>query len=153
MELDHIHEYRDKSPEILAVAREISYVNPCGNDLASFGKTGDALVNLMFDAMGRLYFKTNQLKGGEVVRQSNVITHISADFPPSYITDGNTGTFTDQAKDLANQLGEKGIPHEITLFNKSEAKLKHGYEGDLSNPYAKENFKRMIDFINQNVTK
>ncbi|PRR84658.1 hypothetical protein [Clostridium luticellarii] len=45
----------------------------------------------------------------DIIDQSNVITYLIADFPASYISDGNDSTVDKQAKDLHNKLEKMGI--------------------------------------------
>ncbi|MBD0384727.1 hypothetical protein [Paenibacillus sedimenti] len=83
--------------------------------------------------------------------QSNVISHMISDFPPSFITDGNDATFTDQAVDLEKRMTELDITHVFNYYDRSAAKLGHGYESSLSNEYAFKNFDKMLDFIKQRI--
>jgi len=83
------------------------------------------------------------------VNQADVIQHMDANFPPTYITDGNHGTFTGQAMDLDKRMDELRIPHEFNYYSRKTAKLTHGYESTLTNPYAKENMDHMLDFLSR----
>jgi acetyl esterase/lipase len=118
-------------------------------DSTRFDKTGNFIINRLFGALGRLYFDTDNLRKSTEVEQSNVISHLISDFPPSFITDGNHGTFTDQAIDLDKRMTELAIPHVFNYYDVSEAKLGHGYESSLDNEYAKKNFAQMLAFLNQ----
>ena len=80
-----------------------------------------------------------------------MIRHMVGNFPPVFTTDGNTGTFTDQAKDLAERAAQLRIPCVLKLYDKQEAKLGHGYELG-STPQAQETIKELIDFL-QNIVK
>lgn len=114
-------------------------------------QTNDGLKNYLFNAMGRLYFETDDLMKEPSVDKSNVIQHMNSDFPPTFITDGNSGTFTEQAKDLDRRMDELDIPHRFNYYSTKTAKLKHGYESLLTNEYAKKNMEKMLDFLNSYV--
>lgn len=118
-------------------------------DANRFDKTDDALKNYLFSAFGRQYFDTDDLSKASSVDEGNVIRHLTAQFPPTYITDGNTGTFTEQAKDLDGRMESLGIPHKLNLYDRQAAKLSHGYESVLKTKYAKENFEEMVQFLNE----
>lgn len=120
-------------------------------DANRMDRTGDALTNYLFNALGRSYFDTDDLMEEPSVDQSNVIKHINSKFPPTFITDGNHATFTEQAKDLDKRMDELKIPHEFNYYNRKTAKLKHGYESLLTNQYAKENMEKMLAFLNTHV--
>ena len=61
------------------------------------------------------------------IAEANLIDHVTGDFPPTVIADGNTGTFPDQARDFADRLTRLGVAHELILPSRSEAELGHGY--------------------------
>lgn len=116
-------------------------------DASRFAETGDISVNYLFNLLGKLYFDTRHLKNDASVKQSNVITHVSPDFPPSFISDGNTGTFDEQAKDLNTRLEKIRVPKTFVYFEKNVVELKHGYEQSLDNVYAQKTFSDMIEFL------
>ncbi|WP_138419330.1 alpha/beta hydrolase [Aquibacillus sediminis] len=136
------------SPSLTKEAIKAVIFNSALLDASRFDKTGNLLKDIKFRFLGELYFDTDDLKNSDQVEQSNVITHMNSDFPPSFITDGNTATFTDQAEDLANHMTELSIPHVLNLYDKNEAELRHRYERSLNNKYAKENFEKMLKFLN-----
>jgi len=73
-------------------------------DNERFGKTNSFLTNYIFHQMGRAYFHNAPvLKGNAECIQSDVIRHVTKNYPPSYITDGNAGTFNTQAHDHGRQ--------------------------------------------------
>ena len=117
-------------------------------DPERFGKTGDLMNNWIFGMNGSAYFECRRLKGNPAVKQANVIEHMTAAFPPSFISDGNTGSFTDQNKRFAARMQELGIPHVLNLYPKKEKVLKHGFEG-FSDPYGKDNMDKMITFLHE----
>ncbi|KIL43961.1 alpha/beta hydrolase [Jeotgalibacillus soli] len=122
-------------------------------DSARFDKIGHPYGNFVFNSLGRLYFDTNDLRDSTKVEQSNVITHMVSDFPPTFITDGNTATFTDQAVDLDERMTKLDIPHEFNYYGKDVSILGHGYQSSLDNKYAKENFTKMLDFLDQHINR
>lgn len=94
-----------------------------------FGVTHDIVSDYIFYHMGRVYLKTNELKGNNALAPSNVIDNVSANFPPSFISDGNAGTFYDQARAMEARLKELGVPVKLNIFSQEEAGvLGHGFE-------------------------
>ena len=118
-------------------------------DLEQFSNTGTAYIDYIFLQCGRSYFSDGFLGNAEV-KEANVIDAISADFPPSYISDGNYATFDAQAHRLDNRMEELGISHEFTYFPRSEAKLFHGFETGTT-PQAAENLQRELRFLSTHV--
>ena len=58
---------------------------------------------------------------------ANVIDHATSDFPPSFIADGNTGTFPDQAAELSATLSRVHVENRLNLYSKKEATLDHAF--------------------------
>jgi acetyl esterase/lipase len=120
-------------------------------DMIRFDKTG-ASVDRLFRLCARAYYGRKDFDICNEAWQANVITYITKKFPPSFISDGNTGTFTEQAKDLSKTMENYGIRHELVIFPVDEVKLSHGYESDMSNEYAQETSKKAVSFL-ENILK
>lgn len=114
-----------------------------------FDDTGNSLMNAMFGWMGRCYFGNKRLAKNESAKQAAVTANIPVDYPPVYITDGNVATFTKQAIRLDKHLTALDIPHVCNLYEQSEAKLMHGYECKIDSVQSKDNFEKMIRFLDQ----
>jgi acetyl esterase/lipase len=75
---------------------------------------------------------------------------ITPEYPPVFITDGNTGSFIWQAKDFAQALKEKGINVKNVFYNiysKSDPVLPHQYQFDIDNEYSKKTFNALLNFL------
>lgn len=125
----------------------MAYVSSSGLlDCERFDKTQSKLFNIMLRGCARAYFNVKKIHGNASVQEANVITHMSKDFPPCFISDGNQGTFTDQAEDLAVNATLLGIRHQLKLFPKEVAALGHGFEfGETQQ--AKEVMKMLLEFL------
>ncbi|OZF52615.1 hypothetical protein CH291_02150 [Rhodococcus sp. 14-1411-2a] len=77
-----------------------------------------------FDIAARSYLDTTDRA---LLEQANVIDNVTADFPPSFISDGNTGTFPDQAAELSAALDRVGVANRLNLYSKNEARLDHSF--------------------------
>ncbi|HEY4390416.1 MAG TPA: alpha/beta hydrolase [Paenibacillus sp.] len=64
----------------------------------------------------------------------NLGNYITSDFPPTFITDGNTGSFEKQAEAFVAALQEKDVPVTSLFFDPAEEKTGHGYQYDLASP-------------------
>ena len=60
-------------------------------------------------------------------QQADVTAHVTANFPPAFIADGNDGTFPDQARDLGKKLTDLGVTNRLDLPPISNGALGHGY--------------------------
>ncbi|MEK8072600.1 alpha/beta hydrolase [Rhodococcoides navarretei] len=77
-----------------------------------------------FDVAARSYLDTTDTA---LLAQANIIDNVTADFPPSFISDGNTGTFPDQAAELSAGLDRVGVANRLNLYSKNEARLDHSF--------------------------
>ena len=116
-------------------------------DNSQYGVTHDLAIDYMFYWAGRVYLHTNDLVyDKEASRLSNVIDNVTANYPPSLISDGNSGSFFDQAFAMNARLLELGVECKLVYYPRTTAVLAHGYE-DLGSPYAKITQDRMIEFM------
>ncbi len=117
-------------------------------DNSQYGVTHNVVIDYMFYWAGRVYLNTNELVyDKEASRLSNVIDNVSENYPPSLISDGNSGSFFDQAFAMNARLLELGVESKLIYYPKTFATLAHGYE-DLGSDYAKITQDRMIEFMN-----
>ncbi|MBE6018249.1 MAG: alpha/beta hydrolase [Lachnospiraceae bacterium] len=115
-----------------------------------FGVTGKTSVDWLFTQLGRLYLGTDEIKTDPSVKETNVIEYVTDSFPASFISDGNTGTFYDQAFDMYNKLRNLGVDSEICYFPPQEATLNHGHEGN-DTEYSKMMYQRLFEFLSKYV--
>lgn len=127
----------------------------CGPyDVSKFGGSSDsALINLLFDRVGWAYIGERKWENSEKVRHASMIDHVSADFPPSFITDGNTGSFEEQGLELAAKLKRSGIDVVDIFYPKDEAELGHEYQFMMNTPQAKHTFEQLIGFLSASNAK
>lgn len=62
------------------------------------------------------------------VDEASIAQHVTADFPPTYITDGNTFSFPEQGKALERALKAKHVPVEGLFFDKDHGDIYHEYQ-------------------------
>ena len=100
--------------------------NSAALDIARAGapKSPSPSNGFFFDISARSYLDTTDTA---LLEQANVTDNVTADFPPSFISDGNTGTFPDQAAELSAKLDRIGVANRLNLYSKNEATLDHGF--------------------------
>lgn len=118
-------------------------------DSEKFSETGNWVLDWVFWLCGREYFNTGFLRGNRQVMQSNVISHIQPGFPPTFISDGNSGTFDQQAFLLDKRMNELGIEHTLNYYERTDAKLGHGFEMG-TDVWAIDNMQKQLAFLREN---
>lgn len=119
-------------------------------DNSQYGVTHDVGMDYLFYQLGRVYLQINDLQHDTTgkVADSNVIDNVTAGFPPCVISDGNSGTFYEQAFAMNARLVELGVECKLIYYPKTVERLGHGYES-LGSPYAKITQDRMLEFMNE----
>lgn len=86
------------------------------------------------------------------LKQASIVHAVTPDFPPTYITDGNTASFDIQGKALQNRLQKMNIP--VTgLFFATSKKINHEYQFDYTTKEAQLCYQQTLTFLNQYLTK
>lgn len=114
-----------------------------------FAQTGEVVIGYGWYQYGRQYFDTNFLQRDPDVIQSDVLRHVSADMPPTYISDGNTASFYAQANAMSERLERLGVAHELHIPPKSDGSVTHGFESK-GDPVSRDSFDRMVAFLRAN---
>ncbi|PGA03933.1 alpha/beta hydrolase [Bacillus mycoides] len=77
----------------------------------------------------------------------NLSKYITKDFPPAFVTDGNTNSFETQARTFVATLQEKDVPVTSLFFNPNEIKAGHGYQFDMASPASILSLKQTKTFL------
>lgn len=83
----------------------------------------------------------------DIAKEADLLSVVSGDFPPTFITDGNTGSFEAQAKVFAKLLKSQGTTVTTAFYPTSEAKLGHEYQFDMTLPQSQQTFKALVTFL------
>ena len=121
----------------------------CGPyDVSKFGDLSDSfLINFLFDRVGWAYIGERDWGSSDQVKQASVIDHVSAHFPPTFITDGNTGSFEEQGLELADKLNKNDVEIVDVFYSQEEAELGHEYQFIMDTPQAENTFNQLIEFL------
>ena len=112
----------------------------------------DVVHSMAFDYLlrkcGQAYYGEKVMKTAKGAFQSNLLFHADKNYPASFISDANTGSFYDQARDFYELLKRMDIKTELNIYPKSEAKLSHGYES-MDTKYGRDNMAKMLRFMKE----
>ncbi|SEL76443.1 alpha/beta hydrolase [Rhodococcus maanshanensis] len=95
------------------------------------------------------YTGSRDFEDSTAVEQMSTMRHVTAQFPPTYISGGNGDPLTDeQSKPLATELGGLGV-EVTTLFypEDHEPALPHEYQFDLDNEDGERALERTVEFL------
>ena len=106
--------------------------------------TGDFGADFLFLQCGKAYYGYDLVNGKKEIPV--FMDYLTEDFPPSFISDGNTGTFYEQAYELHEKMDELGIRNEINWYPADEAILGHDFE-TRGTKYSIENINKIFKFL------
>ena len=122
----------------------------CGPyDVESFLDQEDPLIRFFVSRIGWAMLGTKNWKDNPLVPTLNVADWVTPDFPRSFITNGNTGSFESQGKELAAALEERGV-EVSTLFFGPEEPTGHEYQYDLADPCGQRCWQAVLAFLGDN---
>ncbi|MGA2074361.1 MAG: hypothetical protein ABSH52_12740 [Terriglobia bacterium] len=79
--------------------------------------------------------------------QASTVQHITSDYPPSFITEGNTASFEDDARKLEAKLKDNGVYVDSLYYPVEHARIEHDYPFDFSIPEWIECYNRSLAFL------
>lgn len=108
----------------------------------------DSLFMKFFvNTVSRAFIGTRNWKTSELLVEGSVVPFVTENFPPTYITDGNSFSFPEQGKALQEALETVGVPVDILLFDEGVGEIPHEYQFNFLTDEAKENLNKTIQFI------
>lgn len=104
----------------------------CGvYDIAGMGQNG-GLLGWFVQSAGWAYSGKRNWRTDKPFQSMTIAPHLTARFPPSFISAGNADPLGPQSVDLAQSLGRKGVPVETLFFRPDhQPALGHEYQFDL----------------------
>ncbi|WP_257451011.1 alpha/beta hydrolase [Paenibacillus soyae] len=147
------------NPE-LAGLTGIEQVVPKGALLAALLYCGPYNVNRLADAKGRLArFYLNHLgwayigergwRNSAKAAHASTVHYATGNYPPTFITDGNTGSFEKHGRELAERLRSRGVPVTSLFYPMSHGIVHHEYQFKLDTAEAGECFEMTLSFLEE----
>lgn len=81
---------------------------------------GNSLIDFFAGQIGWAMFGDKNWKDEDLIQTTTIKDYITPDFPATFITDGNDGSFESQRKELAKALTDIGVDCETLFFDKAE---------------------------------
>lgn len=82
----------------------------------------------LFKMVGWNYFGEKNWQQSSLPKETNVIGNATENFPPAFITDGNTMSFEPLAKIFVQKLDDLDVTYDSLFFTKDTYKTKHEYQ-------------------------
>lgn len=101
--------------------------------------------------LGRAYIGKRNWKERSETEDASTVNHVTRDFPPTFITDGNTGSFERHGKELEAKLQAVNVPVTSLFYPRSHGVVPHEYQFQLDRPEAVECFEMTLSFLREQV--
>lgn len=93
----------------------------CGPyDVSKMLNTGNKTIDFFASRIGWALLGEKRWQDGEMIKTTTIKDYTTDEFPPVFISDGNSGSFESQGKELANDLLSKGVPVASLFFEKEQ---------------------------------
>jgi acetyl esterase/lipase len=133
-----------------AIPREqlLGVILYCGPyDLKGLHDSGTTLGKFFIRQMGWAYFGVRNWSETPQAVQATTPNHVTSNFPPTFITDGNTASFEHDARQLEQRLKDNNVRVESLYYSLERAKLGHEYQFNFALPEAIECKERTLSFL------
>ncbi|MGT2926770.1 alpha/beta hydrolase [Streptococcus cuniculipharyngis] len=117
------------------------------SDIQMGMKTGVFAFDWLVAPLARSYFQVLDVVQDKRVEESSILKNVNQDFPASFISDGNTGSFTKSNQALVKRLEDLGVPVASQFYDVKQVKLPHIFELRLDNSYAQEVYAKQVQFL------
>lgn len=131
----------------------ISYCAPV--DIQQLGTvSSDSRFEKFFaNTVARAFLGTRNWKNHPKLKEASVAEFITTDFPPTFITDGNSFSFQEQGLIFEKKLEALEVSVESLFFNDTDREIPHEYQFDYKREEAKECLQKTIHFIDKQLEK
>ena len=110
------------------------------------GEDGKFLKTVLWAYSGKKDFLADP-----VIKGASVVDHVSADFPPSFITAGNADPLEKQSREFASTLAHLGVKTDTLFYPENyQPRLQHEYQFDLDSKDGKAALNRILEFLKEN---
>ena len=117
-------------------------------DISRYADTGNIFYDWIFDVWGRSAFDEYDFMISDTAKTYSLLHNVTSSFPASYISDGNSCSFSLQGKDFVLELEELGVSVTSYFPDESNGILRHDFELNVAgNPYAKKNMELTLEWL------
>ena len=117
--------------------------------LGHYAKTHDKKFLSLVDLWGKAYFGKLFWHKSRAAKETVIAPHVTKDFPPAFLTDGNEGSFEVQNRALGEALRRKSIPVQELYFAKEGCTVPHDYLFRLAEAPAKQGLSALLIFLRE----
>ena len=134
----------EQTVPLINISAVLLYCGPY--DFEWFGTRSGGLINFMMERTMWAYFGTHDWRT-EYGYLATLKYHITTSFPPTFVTDGNTGSFEHDGIELAQSLQALDVPVTSFFIDGTDETAGHEFQYDMQSPAAEKVFILTMDFL------
>ncbi len=120
----------------------------CGPyDIGQMARPESRFLRLAMHRIGWSYLGRRRWQGTLPARAAVIRHYVTKDFPPAYVTDGNTGSFEKQGRALVQALRQQGVDTASLFFAPEEGTVNHEYQFRLDTPQGRQCYDETRTFL------
>ena len=112
-----------------------------------FSGVSHPLLKFLVWQTGWAYFGDRNLSTSSVADEIDLIQHVTGDFPAVFITDGNSMSFLDHARDLSAKLSGQGVYVKELFFDDEGESVPHEYQFELQSEAGQVSLEQALEFL------
>ncbi|HDR4766481.1 TPA: alpha/beta hydrolase [Bacillus thuringiensis] len=107
-------------------------------------------IEKFLETIGWAYMGKRDWKHLPETKLASILNYVTEDYPPSFITDGNSLSFESQGKALVSTLRSKKVPVDSLFFNKNVfGVVTHEYQFQMNTLSAEKAFQKVLEFLSK----
>lgn len=110
-------------------------------------KSDDRFVRFFVQTVGWALSGQKDWKNWSKVDEISLVDHLTKDYPPVFVTDGNAYSFQEQGIAFVDRLNQLGVPTESLFYNNEKKAVNHEYQFDFTDEKAWDCFDQTVDYM------
>lgn len=132
-----------------AIKGTISYCGPVNLKQMVNVQSNSQFMKFFVNTVAWSEIGTRNWKNSSKLEEVSLVSHLTSNFPATYITDGNAFSFQDQGIEFKKRLEELNIPVQALFFKNYNKTINHEYQFDYSLDESQKCYKETLEFINK----
>lgn len=109
----------------------------------------DKALNFFASRIGWSLFGSKNWKENPLLETTVIKNYLTKDFPSSFVTDGNNGSFESQGKELVEKMNALNIENHALFFDKEVVETNHEYQTDLLSKEGWQCYEETVQFLKE----
>ncbi|MTD37552.1 alpha/beta hydrolase fold domain-containing protein [Erwinia sp. CPCC 100877] len=130
----------------------ISYCGPLDLQQVASLKSDNQFMKFFVKTVAWSLLGDKNWKDNPKLEQASIAQHLTSDFPPSYITDGNAYSFQDQGIAFVEKLQALNIPVDSLFYKGTAKEISHEYQFNYKTKEAQDCLQQTTNAISEFLT-